>query len=904
MKFLKTITLVITIVSLLSMSVATTQVYASKTDVIFPQIDAQLLKSELIPVVAKGHPFILADKDNFDRVRENAFGKDKVITNQYKLIKDKATALLDEPLLRVTRDISVSSYIGTGMEFWENVMNLSFVWQIERDGRYAERAWEQTRIFCEMEHWGRYQMIDNVQTVFGVALCFDWLYDWLSEEQKQIIINALNTKHFTEILDLYENPDKPEYKWSFHQHVFSDHNHAIMDNILTFLGAMAIAGRDIDYYTKIMSYALKNLEPPFSRWYPDSAWYEGLGYWSYSAPFMARLFTTMKNSFGNCMGYENISCLMNVSDFPIYAQSSQGAFVWNDISIGIDMRIPVIYTFGVLKNDVQLQNFALNNTPIDTYPDPEFCLMYEPSTNYEEDLQLDTDKFFRETDLATMRSSFSGGQETWAAMAVQESSTNIGMMNSGTVALDALGERWIMNHGKENYYKGYWDQTGSRWQYYRTRAEANSCIVIDPSEYGGQNIYSKDVIDTFISEKGSAYAISDLTETYSGQVDSYKRGVSLSDNRRKFVVQDEIYMPKASELYSFFNLYKSDVELLPDGKSAVISKGNKKLYAEVYCDRNFELSVMESVPLPTSPIPENPNSENPDFKKLVIHFDSVRTANIRITFVPYLCDEEVVAVKDAPFVPLKEWTAEKSNNLPKISDISINGKLIEGFNPDRRYYEIVNTYTSPVITAMANSALYDVRVESDKAKNLYTIIVTDKNNPLNINSYMVDLSVKTVSSNPLTTAVHSSFDGGMMPQEFYRMENNEAKGTFYISDYAPENTARAVLTLWVKASGFSVNSKLKAKSVIWDDELKYISGANCGIGTGDDFAETIFANRESFTGDGMIRAEYDITSLIPAGGGDFIVAFLPCFADTDYHVVASHRNTNRVIRPEIQYFYK
>ena len=87
------------------------------------------------------------------------------------------------------------------------------------------------------------------------------------------------------------------------------------------------------------------------------------------------------------------------------------------------------------------------------------------------------------------------------------------MMDVGTLAFDALGERWITNHGRETYYKGYNGGTDERWTWYRTRAEAASCVVINPSEYRGQEFGDGSFgIDEFESTAGSAYAIADITQ--------------------------------------------------------------------------------------------------------------------------------------------------------------------------------------------------------------------------------------------------------------------------------------------------------------------------------------------------------------------------------------------------------
>lgn len=905
MKNFKSIISCALIICILSAAFVSPCVDAKADGITLPDITASMLKTDLQTAVSGGHPYIVANSEQFDRVREYAFGKDEIITAQYKLIKDKATALLDKPCIKIQQNLSNSSYIGNAITYWNNIMCLGMVWQVEGIDDYAECAWEQTEIFCDMSTWGTFQMIDNVQVAFGVALCYDWFYDWLSSSQKTYLVNALKTKHLNTVKDVYNNPGKSEYQVTFYRWLFSNNNHTIMDNSLTFLAAMAIADTGIDFSVDIMDHALECLEPTIKRWYPDSAWFEGLGYWGWAGPYMARLLLTMKNAFGHCYGYDDIDCLVNAADFPIYAQSSQGAFIWNDMDTSIDQLSPIIYAFGVLKNDVALQKFALDRCDVADSVDPVFCLEYNPKTNYGEQMQLSLDKHFRDVDLVTMRSSFNTDQEIWCGMAVQESRSNNGMMNSGTLALDALGERWIMNHGYENYYSDYWDQDRNRWNYYRTRAEGNSCIVIDPSKKGGQNVDSKDIIDTFVSGEDGAYAISDLTETYSGQVSSYKRGISLTNNRRSFVVQDELTLSKNANVYSFFNIYKADIEILSDKKSAIISKGNKKLYVEVYSDRSFEFSVMDCEPLPTSPTPSNPNSPNPDFQKLAIYFSNIGSANIRVSFTPYLCDEELDSVKGAAYVPLAGWSVHNSADVPKLSSLMVNGSRIDGFHPDTRYYEVVGNSGLVSVTASANEALYDVRVEADNANKLHKIIVSDKANPTNVNSYIVDFSGKTSVVTPSMTYIHSSFGGVMKPQEFYRIElTPEHTGMLFVKDTAPQNLERAVLTIYAKSEGKSVNTQLRTCSFSWDKDLIYLSYDKAPVRRYEDCHGILNSSVPSVYGSDFVKVEYDITSLIPEGGGDYNLGFVLNYMDRNFLSVASPMNSSAKLRPKIKYYYR
>ncbi len=711
-------------------------------DFAFPKVTAQMLKTELTKTVAKGHPYIIATKEKIERIRKYAFGKDEIMTAQYALIKKDADACLSSDVRTIPENTSNQSYIGDAINSWYDVMHLSLVYLVEGDERYAERAYKQAEYFCNQDTWGTYQMIDNVQVAFAVTLCYDWLYDWLSIEQRDCLVNGLRTLHLNMVSDVFKNPSKPEYNETFYLWLFSNNNHTLMDNSLTFLAALAIAETDIDFAAELMAENLKQLESPLAKWYPDSAWFEGIGYWGYAGPYTARLLLAMQSAFGHCFGYDEIDCLVNVADFPVYAQSDLGGFVWADTVEGVDQLSPLVYCMGVVKKDVGLMKYALENCQVKTSSEGVFALCYDPEINYNEDAYFSLDKMFRNVDIVTMRDTFDGEQGTWAAMGVQEIRPNNGMANCGSIGFDALGEHWIMNHGRESYYDGYWDQNGRRWTYYRTRAEANSCLVINPSAYCGQNIDAHDTINVFESSDGGAFAISDLTETYLDQVKTYKRGIGLFNDRKTLVVQDEFVLPEASEVYSFFNIYRGDVEILDDGKSAIVTKNNKKMYVTVDSDKDFEFSVMDCEPLPTSPVPANPNTPNRDFVKLALHYNNIDSGNVRVTFTPYLCDEELATIKCTEFVPMADWTiSETIKEKPVLSDIKINGTSIGGFKTANRCYDIDSEIDASAVTPVYDSSKYDVKVRKDESTGFVTILLTDKNDHENMNSYSLAVPV-------------------------------------------------------------------------------------------------------------------------------------------------------------------
>lgn len=692
---------------------------------ILPEPSASEISAALDIALSKGHPYLFGTKADFERISSLAFGKDEFLTKQYALIKEEASRYVSMP--PETTDVS-KSYITSGFNAaWDIVPKCAFVYLIEGDTAYAQRAWQEAECFAKLDSWGTYQSIDNNQAALIVAICYDWLYDYLNKEQRDMLFTALRTNHLDTVLELYKNPNDEKFNTSFHQYYFSTNNHGTVNNCSTFIEALSIADRDKDFSAQLMSYALKHTNNVVENMYPDSAWSEGLGYWNFVGPLLARMLLSMKSAFGHCFDYDENSIIMNCGYFPIYITSSYGQFLYNDTE-GYDYKENGCDKFilGYLSADRAIQKYAMQN---DNLSHPFACLVYEPGFDYmaASDATLEKDRLFSNCDIAVMRDSWNTNQEVFAGMVVQDANAPHGHMNSGTIAYDALGERWVTNPGRDDYsLPGYfWHE--ERWQYYCTRAEANSCVVINPSSYGGQNPDAGDTIGSFESSAGESFAIADLTNTYSGQVTSYKRGIRLMDNRKRFVVQDEMKLEKASEVYSFINVYKADIQISDSGKEIILSKGDKKVKLTVASDKPYTVSVMDSVPLASSPNPEG-QANFKDIKKLAFRFENITALNMAVSFVPYVSGDDLFEYDKDSVIPMDDWSVTDSEILsPSLNDLKINGETVEGFMPQNSYYEYFSDDDNLQIEAFADDA-YDVSIKHNQGKSYYYITVSDKNN--------------------------------------------------------------------------------------------------------------------------------------------------------------------------------
>ena len=730
----------------------------------YPEISPARFEKLFESTVEKGHPWLYGTREDFDRVKEYAFGKDAAMTEMYQKIKDSATVYVDKAVSTVAEDVVLSR----ATDAMNIIRNCAFVYMVEGEAAadYADRALAEAMYFVEQQDtWGRSQSLDINHLSMGIAVCYDWLYDYMTAEQRTAMAEAMFAKHLDEVYDFFNNPTDPKYKWSFHQMYNQSNNHAVLDNCSVFVEALAFADYAPEKCASIMSLALTHLNRhngPFDRFFPDSGWYEGSSYWSYVGPFMAWMFSSMDAAFGTTFGYEENPYITGAAYFPIYTQSNRERFVYSDAGTGVTNH-SAFYWFGKMANDKALMKYTVDNR---FATDPTICIWYDPAELENAEISLKKDKLIRNIDIATMRSSWDNPHQIFTGMVVQKPKETHAFMAMGTLALDALGETWITNPGKENYDIGdYWNtaQDGTRWTYYSTRAEANGCLIINPSEDGGQIANSPAVINKFESGDSKAYVVSDLTTAYADAKD-YKRGVMLYDNRSKVLLQDEVVLEKTSDVYSFINVFKADIEISKDGSYAILSKGNKHVLVKVFSDKPYTLTTYEAcaTALGTSPNPDVTQKDfTKDFERLTVKYDDVSgSVNLKVVFVPFLSDA-IPAITE-PEALIDEWTTnETAVGKPMLSSLKVNGKELEGFRGDVNYYKLPLEFFEAKVEAVAPGC--SVEVKNNFKNNAFDIYVTDTKTGAK-NHYCIDI----VFAGEITA---DAMVGGSMSGEPYVSKN-------------------------------------------------------------------------------------------------------------------------------------
>ena len=252
--------------------------------------------------------------------------------------------------------------------------------------------------------------------------------------------------------------------------------------------------------------------------------------------------------------------------------------------------------------------------------------------------------------MATFRGAWEERDSVFVGLKCGDNRANHSHLDLGSFVLDALGQRWAVDLGADDYnLPGYFG--GQRWNYYRLRAEGHNTLVINPGNGPDQDPGALAPIVRFESKPARAFAIADLTRAYAPDASRVQRGVALLD-RRQTLVQDEIQAGHTNEIWWFMHT-PGEIQINDDGTTATLSQGNTRLFARLLSPANARFTMMEAQPLQASPHPEK-QQQNISVRKLAIHWNGVTDLRVTVLFTP-LREGETPPNDGRKIVALKEW---------------------------------------------------------------------------------------------------------------------------------------------------------------------------------------------------------------------------------------------------------
>lgn len=589
------------------------------------------------------HPFVLADKNDFNKVRLEYENKSFTPYTEalINFVIDNADALLNKDLYPPMEYVldEEDSILPISREVINRMVILGFAWQVTGNEKYAARAKEELEKVCSYEDWCTSHFLATAEMSLAVSIGYDWLFDYLSDDFKSKLSEKVWTYAIESALE-----DNHWFTWSK-----NNWNSICYSGIG--IACMTFSEYDTERSAEFLSMCYKNMPIAFENFTPDGVYAEGPGYCQSGMDAIVNFVATSKIFLGTDYGISDIEGFKELGKFPAYITTPAGVFNFGD-NKNRRCFSPSLHWYATEYDSALLAHYQMTENVGEFSPDVSentekngsgknnalSALWYNrkysavSSDFSDESLIMCLDSEVGQS-LTLMRSAYLDENATFAGIKAGYNYTNHGDLDIGSFIFDSLGERWAEELGPGAYdAPDYFVNlpAAGRWKNYCKRAEGQNTLVINPDmTVDDQYALAFCEFTGFNETNDGGYCSLDMTDAYrmNGAV-RVVREFELYNDFTSLKITDNIDCIVSSEIYWFMHT-KAKIDISDDGKSAILTIGNNSIKATSHSDGTF--SIMSPQSLKGT---YEYDEVYEDIQKLTVKIEDVKHAEICITLEP------------------------------------------------------------------------------------------------------------------------------------------------------------------------------------------------------------------------------------------------------------------------------
>ncbi|MEZ4901253.1 MAG: heparinase II/III family protein [Spirosomataceae bacterium] len=249
-----------------------------------------------------------------------------------------------------------------------------------------------------------------------------------------------------------------------------------------------------------------------------------------------------------------------------------------------------------------------------------------------------------------IRTSWTDPNAIYVGLKAGSPSVNHAHMDIGTFVMDALGERWSMDFGMQDYEslesKGVklWEkeQDAERWQVYRYNNYAHSTLTLNGQL---QRVEGYAAITNTTDKTTFLSATTDMTDLYKNEAASAKRGIAIVD-QKYVVVKDEVTAGGKATTIKWAMITPADVRIT-DNTTATLTQNGKSLQIKVLEPSNITLKTWSTQP--------SHDYDAPNTGTTLVGFEVTLPSNAKGTLNVQLIPEGIMVNKETQIPSLSDW---------------------------------------------------------------------------------------------------------------------------------------------------------------------------------------------------------------------------------------------------------
>ena len=458
------------------------------------------------------------------------------------------------------------------------MVHLAYAYRMTGDVKYAERAKKELVKLSEFSDWNPSHYLDVAEMGLAAAIGYDWLYDYLDADTKQLVEKALMEK--------IVNPSCGPYVFQMSR----ENNWNQVCNAGTSIAALAIYEKIPEQTVGILNRAIKNLPIVMKEYAPDGAYIEGYEYWGYGTTYNVILIDLLQKLFGDDFGLKEQPGFMNTAWF----HESMVTPALNTYNYGDNLNIPargvnptMFWFYKETKNQDLLYNAKLTLSGDTVVRDREthrfnpLALVWAA----EGDVNLSKIKAPKvnlyqgmgENPVVCFRSSWKDRDGAFLGFKGGRDRISHGHQDVGSFVFESNQVKWALELGQESYHQleeaklNLWGE--DRWKIYRYNCFNHNMITFDGKPVK-ENKYI--ALEKSVVKKDGMTCQADLSPLFEGQVEKVVRKVSLNP-KKVCVIADEVKCADKDAVLCWRMASQTERMEQVDEQTFVLLKGNKKL---------------------------------------------------------------------------------------------------------------------------------------------------------------------------------------------------------------------------------------------------------------------------------------------------------------------------------------
>jgi len=580
--------------------------------------------ADVLKTLRRDHPRLLVLDTDMTRVKQ-AIENDPVARKWHELLlRDAEKMLKEKPIERVLIGPRLLDKSRTALH---RISTLAGLYRLNGDRRFAERVRKEMLAAAAFADWNPKHFLDVAEMTNALAIGYDWLFGYLSAEDRATIRAAIVEKGLKQSLPIYEK----QRWWSKCEHNWNQ----VCNGGMT-VGALAIADEEPALAAQIIADGRASIVLAMKTFAPDGGWPEGPGYWNYATSYNGFYLAALKTALGTDFGLKKTPGFAETGFFRIHFTGPAGrTFNYADAGEKAGTAAQMLWFAREFNQPVYAGH---ERAMAESHPNIFHLLWFDGRGRAPQDDDLPRAAIFRGVDVAFLRSAWGDPNAIFIGFKGGDNKANHSHLDLGSFVLDALGVRWAFDLGGDDYnLPGYFGK--QRWSYYRLRTESHNTLTLDGEN---QDPRGAAPLVAFGSTPQRSFAVADMTAAYKSKTTRAHRGIALLD-RKQVLVQDELEATQPVEVVWNF-LTKAKIEA--NGDRATLTRGRAKLEARILSPAGAKFEVISANPPP-------PQRQQPDVHNLTVRLPAKTTQ----TRIAVLLSPAGAAETTPKLEPLETWIA-------------------------------------------------------------------------------------------------------------------------------------------------------------------------------------------------------------------------------------------------------